>query len=233
LTKVAKTIIAEDSGASLCECITELEAKNSQLKVATAESAKMIGTLQRVVDNGVDDYNLLLEGNKSLLAESNDFHYHCKDLKAELVEARSNAQWRTADLEARVRAAEAHNVDVAAIGEKRLRDFEGGLIWDLAELRALYVRNPQTIRGFCSPMPEGEPSAVDYLPWLSTELSGLLDMFGGINGNFVTATVEGVLMMVLDSVDLDALESVVAESGADILPAECDVRRATRAVSNK
>jgi hypothetical protein len=43
------------------------------------------------VDNGVDDYNLLLEGNKSLLAESNDFHYRCEDLKAELVEARSNA----------------------------------------------------------------------------------------------------------------------------------------------
>jgi hypothetical protein len=82
-------------------------------------------------------------------------------------------------------------------------------------------------------MLEGEPSAVDYLPWLSTELSGLLDMFGGINGNFVTATVEGALMMVGDSVDLDALESVVTKSGADILPAECDVRRATRAVSNK
>jgi hypothetical protein len=64
------------------------------------------------VDNGVDDYNLLLEGNKSLLAERNDFHYRCEDLKDELAEAHYDAQKKTTDLESRVRAAE------AAIGEK-------------------------------------------------------------------------------------------------------------------
>jgi hypothetical protein len=46
---------------------------------------------------------------------------------------------------------------------KRLRDFEGGLVRDLAELRTLYVRNTQTIGGLCSPMFEGEPTAANYL----------------------------------------------------------------------
>jgi hypothetical protein len=54
------------------------------------------------VDNGVKDYNLLMEGNKSLLAECNDFHYRCKDLKAELAEVRFDAKKRTANMEAKV-----------------------------------------------------------------------------------------------------------------------------------
>jgi hypothetical protein len=43
---VAKTIITEDNGASLCQCVVELEAENSQLKATIAESADMIGMLQ-------------------------------------------------------------------------------------------------------------------------------------------------------------------------------------------
>jgi hypothetical protein len=97
----------------------------------------------------------------------------------------------------------------------------------------LYVRNAQTIAGLCSPIPEGEPSAVDYLCWLSTEISGLLDMFGGINENFVTTRVEGALMMVRNSIDLDALQGAAAESGSDVLPVERDVWRAMWAVSKK
>jgi hypothetical protein len=58
---------------------------------------------------------------------------------------------------------------------------------------------------------------------LSTEISSLPDMFGSINENFVTATVEGALVMVGDSIDLDALQSAADESGADILPAERNV----------
>jgi hypothetical protein len=49
-------------------------------------------------------------------------------------------------------------------------------------------------------MPEGEPSALDYLRWLSTEISGLPGMFGGVNENFVTAAVEGALVMAGDFV---------------------------------
>jgi hypothetical protein len=101
LTKVAETIIAENIIASLHKCIGELEVENSRLKDAAAESAKTIGMLERDVDNGLDDYNLLMEGNKSLLAERNDFCYRCEDLKAELAEAHSDAQKKTADLEVR------------------------------------------------------------------------------------------------------------------------------------
>jgi hypothetical protein len=94
------------------------------------------------------------------------------------------------------------------------------------ELLILYVCNAHTIGGLCSPMPESEPSAADYLRWLSTEISSLPDMFGSINENFVTAAVEGALVMVGDSIDLDALQSAADESGVDILPAEHNVRRA-------
>jgi hypothetical protein len=118
LTKVAKTIIPEDNGASLRKRIAVLEADNSHLNATTAKSAETISTLQQVMDNGVKDYNLLMEGNKSLLAEHNDFSYHCEDLKAELAKVRSDAEKRTADLEAKVKATKAHSVDVATTDEK-------------------------------------------------------------------------------------------------------------------
>jgi hypothetical protein len=66
LTTAAKTIINEDSGASLGKHIAKLKAEKN--------------TLQCAVENGIEDYDLLLEGNKSLLAERDDFHYHCEDL---------------------------------------------------------------------------------------------------------------------------------------------------------
>jgi hypothetical protein len=88
LTKAAEAIIAEDSRASLHQRIAELKAEKEML--------------QRVVDNGIEDYDLLLEGNKSLLAERDDFHYCCEDLQAELVVVCSGAKMKIADLEAKV-----------------------------------------------------------------------------------------------------------------------------------
>jgi hypothetical protein len=178
--KTRSTLLGEDSRASLSQRVVELEAENSQFKATIVESTDMISVLQRVVGNGVEDYNPLMEGNKSLLAECNDFHHHCEDLKVELVGVRSDAKKRIADLETRVMSGEAHSVDVAAAGEEHLRDFEDGLIRYLADLCAFYVHNTQTIGGLCSPMPEGEPSTADYLCWLSTEISGLLDMLAAL-----------------------------------------------------
>jgi hypothetical protein len=66
-------------------------------------------------------------------------------------------------------------------------------------LRALYVRNTHTTGGLCSPMPEGELSAVNYLRWLSTEISSLLNLFGGVNEHFITAAIEGALVMASES----------------------------------
>jgi hypothetical protein len=133
-------------------------------------------------------------------------------------------------MEVKVESSEAHSIDVAATGERRFKDFKDELICDLAELCTLYVRNAQAIRGLCSPMPKGETSTVDYLRWLSTEISGLPDMFGSINENFVTAAVEGALTMVGDSVDLEAMRDAAVSRGAKILPAGRDVRRVVRAV---
>jgi hypothetical protein len=48
-------------------------------------------------------------------------------------------------------------------------------------------------------MPEGELSAVNYLRWLSTEISSLLNLFGGVNENFITAAIEGALVMASES----------------------------------
>jgi hypothetical protein len=66
----------------------------------------------------------------------------------------------------------------------------------------LYPGNIQTIEGLCSQMATEEPSAGDYLRWLSEEVSGLPNMFNGVNENFATAAIEGALAMAGDSVDL-------------------------------
>jgi hypothetical protein len=58
-------------------------------------------------------------------------------------------------------------------------------------------------------------------------------MFGGVNENFVTATIKGALVMAGSSVDLDALQDAAAASEVDILPMERDVHRVTCAVSKK
>jgi FtsZ-binding cell division protein ZapB len=128
LTKTVEAIIAEDSGMSLRQRVAKLEVENSQLKAIVAQSAGTISMLQRAVDIGVEDYTMLMEGNKSLLAEHNDFHHHCEDLEIELVEVRSDAKKKVADLEVRVKSTEAHSVDAGATGEECLRDFEDGLV---------------------------------------------------------------------------------------------------------
>jgi hypothetical protein len=97
----------------------------------------------------------------------------------------------------------------------------------------LYVRNVETIGDLCSQMPVGEPSAEDYLRWLSMEITGLPDMFSGVNEKFATATIEGDLAIARDSVDFDGVRRMAATSGADILPDAHDAWRAARAMSKK
>jgi hypothetical protein len=74
-------------------------------------------------------------------------------------------------------------------------------------------------------MPEGNPSAVDYIHSLSMEVADLPKVFLGVNENFVSAIVEGALVMAGESVDHDALQDATAASGADILPTEKVVQR--------
>jgi hypothetical protein len=165
--------------------------------------------------------------------QHNDLCYRTEDLESELVKVRANATKDIAALETKIMSVEAHSVDATDAGEKRLRDFETKLVEDLVGLHALYVRNIQNICGLCSPRPESEPSAMDYVRWLFTEVTGLPEVFVGIIENFISATVEGTLVMARDSVDLAALQTMAAGSGAEILPTRRDVRKATRAVSKK
>jgi hypothetical protein len=82
-------------------------------------------------------------------------------------------------------------------------------------------------------MPDVDPSAVNYIHWLSTEVSSLLKIFASVNKNFIFAVVECALVMAEESVDLNALQDVAAESRAKFLLAKRYVRRAACAVSKK
>jgi hypothetical protein len=66
LTRAVGTIIVEDSGASLRRRVTELE--------------KDKDVLQRVVDHGIKDYDLLVTGNKCVAFERDEFKSHCEGL---------------------------------------------------------------------------------------------------------------------------------------------------------
>jgi hypothetical protein len=111
-------------------------------------------------------------------------------------------------------------VDEAATGENRLVDFETELIKDLTDLHVAYERNIQSIGGLCSLTSQGEPSIDDYMHWPAAEVACLPEVFASVNENFVSAAIEGVLMMPGDSVDLAALQASAADSGADVLPVE-------------
>jgi hypothetical protein len=191
LTRVVGTIIAEDSRVLFHRRVTELE--------------KDKDALQRAVDHGIKDYDLLVMGNKSLASERDELESRCEGLQAELAGTRYDAKKRVVVLEAKVRSAEAHNITVVSAGEKRLWVFEGGLVQKLEELHVLYAGNVQIIGGLCPPIPAEEPSVEDYLRWLLDEISGLPDMFSGVNGNFATAAIEGALTMAGDSIDLDVV----------------------------
>jgi hypothetical protein len=77
---------------------------------------------------------------------------------------------------------------------------------------------------------DGEPSIRDYLRWLTVEVACLPEVFAGVNENFVSAVIEGMLMMARDSVDLAALQASAADSGADVLLGERDVQKTVRII---
>jgi chromosome segregation ATPase len=200
--KAVEKIMSEDSRESLQKHIAELEAEKSCLKASATESAETINMLQRSVNSGIEDYNLLQEGNKSLLAEHDELRYRSEDLESELARVRSSAAEDIIALKSRIRSAEAHNMEVAAVSEKHLSDFKGELIEDLVGLHTLYECSIQSIGGLCLSMPKSEPSVMDYIRWLSLEVTGLPEVFAGVNKNFISAMVEGTLVMAEDSVDL-------------------------------
>jgi hypothetical protein len=75
----------------------------------------------------------------------------------------------------------------------------------------LYKRNIQSIKGLCS-LPESEPSVVDYICWLSTKVTGLPEVFAGVNENFIFVTIEGAPVIAGGSIALAALQASAADS---------------------
>jgi hypothetical protein len=107
--------------------IAELEEENSLLKTTTIElqrsvdsSAEDVASLQHSLEAGIDDYDLLLEGHKSLLAECNTLCDHPADLESALEDAKAITAKDIAALEARVISTESHVVDEAVAEENVL-----------------------------------------------------------------------------------------------------------------
>jgi hypothetical protein len=123
-------------------------------------------------------------------------------------------------LEDELKKARSDSVMSIAASDMLLSDFEAELIRDLAGLQKLYTRNIRSIGDLCSPMSEGNPSVADYIRWLSMEVGGLPEMFASVNKNFISAAVEGALVIDGESVKLNALQDAAGVSGADILPVE-------------
>jgi hypothetical protein len=64
-------------------------------------------------------------------------------------------------------------------------------------------------------------------------VTGLPDMLCGMNENFATAAIEGVLALAGDLVDFDAMRVAASEGGVDVLPVGFGVQKAARAISKK
>jgi hypothetical protein len=73
--------------------------------------------MQRSLDNGVEDYNLLMAGNESKLAECNDLRHHTEDVESELAKVCAATAMDVATLETKIVSTEAHSMDLAAAGE--------------------------------------------------------------------------------------------------------------------
>jgi hypothetical protein len=56
-----------------------------------AELEKDKEALQLPMDHGIEDYNLLVMGNKNMSSEHDELKSHCDDLHDELAKVRSDA----------------------------------------------------------------------------------------------------------------------------------------------
>jgi hypothetical protein len=99
-------------------------------------------------------------------------------------------------------------VDDVAVVEKCLIDFRAELTEDLVGLHEAYECNIQSLGGICVRSSIATPSVEDYVRWLTSEVGYLPEVFTSVNENFVSAAIEGVLLMAKETnfVDLDALQ---------------------------
>jgi hypothetical protein len=67
---------------------------------------------------GIEDYDLLMEGNKSLLVERNALRERSEYLESKLMKAHASTVEDIAALGVRIKFAKAHTIEVAGAGEK-------------------------------------------------------------------------------------------------------------------
>jgi predicted nucleic acid-binding Zn-ribbon protein len=143
-----------------------LQVLSAELRESANKSTETVVTLRRELDKAIEDYNLLMDGNTSVLVERNTLRDRATDHESELANVKAAAAADVATLKAKISFAEAHVVDNAAAAEKRLIYFEAELTEDLASWREVYKRNVESIDNLCSPVPEDDPLVGDYLLWL-------------------------------------------------------------------
>jgi predicted trehalose synthase len=107
---------------------------------------------------GIEDYELLKDGNSSLLVECNALQDRVADVESELAGAKTSAAKGIAVQEAKVVSVEARVMDDVATVEKHLVYFRKELTQDLKGLREAYERNIQSLDSICSPILDSEPS---------------------------------------------------------------------------
>jgi hypothetical protein len=107
----------------------------------------------------------------SLLSEHNDTHWRCEDLENDLKKAGAESATCIAALESNVKSVETHCEDLSAASDKQLSDLEAELTRDLIGFQKLYIHNVHGMGGLCLPMPEGDPSAANYIGFLSKLLT--------------------------------------------------------------
>jgi SMC interacting uncharacterized protein involved in chromosome segregation len=125
LTKVAESIIAEDSGAPLRKHIAELEKDRDMLRLA--------------LDHSTEDYYIIVAGSRKLSSECDQLEIRCNNLQAKLEQAHSDAKKHISDLEAKVASTEARSVEIAAKGEKDLKDFQVVLVQQPEQVHDMYA----------------------------------------------------------------------------------------------
>jgi hypothetical protein len=162
-------------------------------------------------------------GSRKLSSEHDQLRIRCDNLQDELAQACSDAEKCISDLEAKVASTEARSAKIGAKGETDLKDFQVMLVQQLEQVHDMYVEKIQSIGCLCSAMSAEEPSFDDYLNWLSEEVTGLPDVFGGVNENFAIAAIEGPLALADDSVNLEAVRSAASEASVELLPAASGV----------
>jgi hypothetical protein len=125
LTKVAESIIAEDSGAPLRKHIAKLEKDRDMLWLA--------------LDHSTEDYDIIVAGSRKLSSECDQLEIRCNNLQAKLEQAHSDAKKRISDMEAKVASTEARSVEIAAKGEKDLKDFQVVLVQQPEQVHDMYA----------------------------------------------------------------------------------------------